>query len=340
MKTDFSKPAADIRQELDIRQATNRKQFERQRQASELLKDGTKRTHCLLCGAGLEGEHFTHRSLPFIQCRHCHHVQSCGLPPPGYPPLDFSTVYPRLTPDEYQDRKARIYQPKLAWALKALEEYGLHREQLAAMRWLEMGAGAGYFLSALQDAGFSRFAGLDADGELVKIARAFVNPDKVFVHDGDLASVLSEYPAEIYVAFFVLEHISEAAAFFEALGQLPRGTFFLFSVPVFGFSCLLENVFAKDYARNLDGVIHTQLYTDQSISHALNRADFQIIRQWVFGQDATDLIRLLISNLEGLYPNTMFEQIKNRCLPLQDPFQNCLDRQMLSDQRHIIAVKR
>ncbi len=72
----------------------------------------------------------------------------------------------------------------------------------------------------------------------------------------------------------------------------------------------------------------------------MNIADFEQIGQWVFGQDAEDFSRFILSSLRDNYPDDLFEEASTNLLDLQDPLQQLFDVNHLSDQRHIIAIKR
>jgi len=287
----------------------------------------------------MQGELFNHREIPVIICAICGHVQTRLQPPPGYPDYEFAQVYPKLSAEQYADRKKRIYTPKLEWILNSLADKGYKHETLAKMQWTEIGAGAGYFLSALEDARLSNIVGFDADKTLVDIANTFTAARSTHF-GGEISDAIDRYPADIYVAFFVLEHIQNAHLFYQKLRSLPQGTIFIFAVPIFGFSCLLENVFTDNFARNFDGVLHTQLYTEQSIDHAMKTAGFEITAKWIFGQDATDLTRLLINNINTKVSQDLLRHMEKDLISIQDSLQNCLDKAGLADQRHILAIKR
>jgi hypothetical protein len=326
--------------EAGIRLKEDGKRFQSQLNQTKTLLKGKKRKVCLLCGIDLRGENFNHRHIGFVVCDNCGHIQTHILPPDGYPDVKFASIYPKLNFEEFHNRKKRIYQPKLDWIIKSLEECGYSFERIKQMRWTEMGAGAGYFLSALLDVGIKNIKGFDSDHLLVEGARSHIS-DKYIVHYKDeLSEAIDAFPADIYAAFFILEHISDAKNFFSKLKYLPKGAIFIFSVPVFGIACLLENVFEQNYARNLDGVVHTQLYTDRSINYSMEISGFEIIAQWIFGQDAEDLMRFVSKNLEKKFPVSLMKRIKNDFDRLQNHLQECFDRAHLSDQRHIIAIKK
>jgi hypothetical protein len=206
---------------------------------------------------------------------------------------------------------------------------------------VEIGAGAGYFLSALDDYGVTNFAGFDSNRELVALANRRLKSKRVH-HERErlLSKAIQKYPADVYVGFFVLEHVEDAHAFFRQLKRLPKGTIFIFAVPVFGLSVLLDGAFEHNFARQLDGIVHRQLYTDESIQYGVELAGFTIVAEWIFGQDADDLSRFLLQNAKGKYSTRLFRDVSRQVMSVQDGIQQALDRARLADQRHVIAIKR
>ena len=343
IKTDYSKSLNDLGPERAERlsQKTNEK-HQIQIEISRVLRDAPPRESCIVCQTKLQGSEFVHRSIPFIRCNKCGHIQTKGLPPAGYPYYEknssFHDIYPNLNAKEYQSRIERIYQPKLDWIHSILKDR-FTKEELRLKKWTELGCGAGYFLSCLASNKYKKITGFDMDPGLVKKTDA-MTPDYVKVYHGDLHKTVSNCSADVYVAFFVLEHVLDPFKFYQQLSHLPSNTIFIFSVPLFGISSMLEGVFDHLYARCLDTVFHTQIYTEKSIEYALNIADFEQIGQWVFGQDAEDFSRFILSSLRDNYPDDLFEEASTTLLDLQDPLQQLFDVNHLSDQRHIIAIKR
>jgi hypothetical protein len=113
----------------------------------------------------------------------------------------------------------------------------------------------------------------------------------------------------------------------------------IFSVPVFGLSCLLEESFDAQYARNLDGVVHTHIFTDSSIQYGLKSSGCDLLSEWVFGQDFSDFLRLIGNNECGFNETKIHVDLFEKINSLHDEFQHILDCNRLSDQRHILAVR-
>lgn len=346
MKIDFSKPSEDIAIENLKLLNNNDSLLSRQQRILKTLAKYPQRSICLICSYSLKNAAvFKHRNIDYYFCPVCNHIQSKPQPPQEYPiklkgGISFDQIYPKLDIKEYEHRKNRIYRPKLDWILDCSQELGLERKEMINMKWFELGCGAGYFLDALADVGANYFSGVDSDIKLVNIANKMLPSPSVRQFQGSLAEVVNTNHADIYVAFFVLEHIEDTKLFLKAMYRRSAGTIFIFSVPVFGFASILESGSNCFFARSLDSVIHTQLYTDRSIKYCLKQAGYKIIAQWIFGQDSADLLRMLLITLKDKYPKLLLNDIKTKLKRVQDPIQQVLDINFMSDARHIIAVKR
>jgi len=340
----YSKPSGDLSGESRGLAAENTRLLAEQTRTAAVLAGRPERAACLLCGAGLAGAPwFDHRGVGYCRCATCGHVQTRVQPPPGYPAAvgqTFAQIYPRLDPAAYDGRSRRIYAPKLEWILSCAPVLGTSRSDLLSRRWMELGCGAGYFLHALQHAGAEDVAGLDASEALVQAGNAMLARPAAHHSTADLAEAVAANPADIYAAWFVLEHADDPRPFWSALAAKPAGTLFCFSVPTFGFATLLEGALPGLYARNLDSILHCQLYTDRSIAHALAGAGYEVAAQWVFGQDSLDLRRLLAVDLGERCAPELLAELAPALDALTDPIQSAIDRAGLADARHIIAVKR
>ena len=201
------------------------------------------------------------------------------------------------------------------------------------MSWMELGSGDGTFLSSLQDTGVTDFIGFEREEALVDRSRSVVGLEKVRLSKESVGEIIRKKPAEVICSFFVFEHVEDLAEVTSNLASYPAGTILCFAVPVYGFSCILENAFPDRYARNMDAATNTQLFTDKSIDYLLDASGFSKIAEWLFGQDANDIVRLLSLSVHPRSPNA---KILSEC---RESLQIFFDKNRLSDQRHLIAVK-
>jgi len=344
MQTDYSKPSADIATEADAWQLRDQEILAQQREITRHLVNAPVREKCLLCEADLDGlSLYRHRQTDYVFCGNCGHLQARAQLPAGYPHAfagnGFEAIYPRLDEQAYVSRRDRIYMPKLEWALSRMTEAGRNEEKALRSSWMEIGCGAGYFLSALFAKGVRDARGLDENADMVAVTNERCGDGCAQV-TRDLFADIEACNADILVAFFVLEHVEDACRLWRILGEKPSGTIFLFAVPTFGFSTALEGASDSFAARNLDSVIHTQLYTDHSIDYALNMAGYDKAAEWLFGQDAQDLCRLLARSIPRTFDGTLHEELSAKLSRLIDPLQSAVDHARFCDARHVLAVKR
>ena len=338
--TVYSKPPGDVGGHTSRLIADNHLLLDRQIRIAKALQDCPPRTTCLLCDAPLaNARKFSHRQIDYKVCDRCEHVQCAAVPPENYPGIeqDFSDIYRPLDVKAYEARTASIYAPKVAWALQAAAEAKLG--DLRENSWLELGSGAGYFLHALQQAGARKIGGLEAEKALVDQAAQALGAPLVKHFHGSLPDAVSQSTAQIYTAWFVLEHCFCLKEFFQAMEKKPKGTLLLFSVPTFGFATLLECAVADHYARHLDSVLHLQLFTDASIRYALDSAGYDLTAEWIFGQDSDDLYRLIVNGIRGKMPAALSAREELRLQAAMAEMQSVIDRTRLADARHILAVK-
>ena len=93
------------------------------------------------------------------------------------------------------------------------------------------------------------------------------------------------------------------------------------------------------YARNLDSVFHTQMFTSESIEYGLQRAEMELVSEWVFGQDSVDLLRCILKEIEHSYSSEFLSSVKGKLEPLVDSLQGVFDKGHFADARHILAKR-
>ena len=341
MLTTYSKPPTDVAIHTARLIGDNAELLKIQTRIARALSGRPERDCCVLCSEAIaSAPRFSHRQVPYRVCQTCGHLQCALLAPAGYPyeEQDFSSIYRPLDQAAFADRTARIHTPKLQWALQAGLAAGLG--DLGRRHWIELGSGAGNFIDALRKAGVDQALGLEAEPRLVEQAVLRLGAPLVKAFEGSLAEAMATHPADVYAAWFVLEHCFDLPALLAALRQRPSGTLFVFSVPTLGLASLLEFAFPGHYARSLDSVLHLQLFTDRSIRYAMDMAGYDIAAEWIFGQDADDLYRAVTVQMAQLDPFAALRTDVGRLLAAVPAIQEAVDRSRLADSRHVMAVRR
>lgn len=339
-KIKYSKSSTDIKNEFKIFLNEDSNILKAQIESSKLLNKLPNRKNCILCGTKIEkSKFFMHRNSKYITCNNCGHTQSlsdASLLDKKKISNSFSKIYIPEDNKSYLSRRDRIYDPKLNWVLSELNYIPIIKKKLKNLKWLELGCGAGHFLSSLKKNGFRNYIGIDSNKDLIKTAQSKCGQNKAIKSDNFL-DFIEKSDAEIYVSFFVLEHLDNPKSFWEMMRKKPKGTLFFFSVPTFSFSTLLESLFENYSARSLDNHVHTQLYSDKSIDYIIKKSGYSKRAEWLFGQDSMDLYRLLFINKN---PKSPTSSMLNKTINLLDEIQIIFDKNRMCDSRHILIEKK
>jgi len=343
MKTYYSKSLSATFGRQASFLAKNDELVARAAQATAALCAMPARTHCPLCaGTAPQAQDFVHRGAAYFRCPRCGHIVSCN--DPSFLEQDeeqFAKVYPALRGEEREARRLNVYQPKLDWVLESCRrELGRDRQHMLAGQWLEIGCGEGFFLEALQRSGAEHVSGVEADTIMAGRCAGLLGADCVDVSHRPLACEIRERRFDVLAAWYVLEHVPDLHSVAQALASVPAGTLFCFAVPMFSLSVVLESACHGHFARTLDNDIHTQLFTDDSIDYFLHSAGFEKVSHWVFGQDVIDLGRIIRNGIAGSYSEDMAAGVCSMLSEAYEELQGVVDRHLMSDSRHVLAVKR
>lgn len=163
---------------------------------------------------------------------------------------------------------------RLAGLLFSIDRCPAVRLVKPGMRALEVGCGAGHFLSLLQERA-AELHGLDNSEEAIRLAQG--RSPAVRLHRGTVLS--AGYGAstfDIVWSFHVLEHVEEPSAFLHELARVlkPGGTLLL-RVPN---ADSLEAALAGPAWFHFDWPFHVMHWNERSLRVALERAGFTRIR--------------------------------------------------------------
>jgi SAM-dependent methyltransferase len=254
------------------------------------------RTHCKLCQAPLPATDFTSHGIGYTFCTSCSHLNGNHQDTSAFVEQLYIADAGREYSDNYIDdnfvqRTQDIYVPKIEFLLESVPP-GPHR-------LLDVGCGAGYLVYA----GLLR--GLSASG--IDVAHAMIDfGNRQIAHFADSSPLryvderafyesIVTCKADIISAIGVIEHLREPHEFFKAFAA-SRASHLYYSVPMFSFSVILENVFPEVFPRHLSGG-HTHLFTEDSLRRMNSLIGVQPVAEWRFGTDFTDLYRSVLISL-------------------------------------------
>ena len=239
---------------------------------------------------------------------------------------------------QYERRVAEIYLPKASFLRDALTEAGADVTALS-----DFGAGAGYFMVAAKQCGFSQVTGYEPSETMVNMGVAMMKDQSLHPMEmSNMVSTIRECESPVVSFIGVLEHIQSSREVLQAICDNDRIQYIFFSVPLFSQSVVLESIFTEIMPRHLvSGNGHTHLYTEQSIQHFCNEFGFQRLSEWWFGLDITDLYRSVLISLDKANPqSSILSTYWNQSFrPLIDGLQRVLDEAKCCSEVHMVLGK-
>jgi hypothetical protein len=300
------------------------------------------RTHCKNCTRPLSGCDFESHGVPYKLCPTCQHLNGMHQETEEF----FYEVYHRdagksysgaYKADDYAERLRTIYRPKAAFLRESLASIGVDS---AGMSVCDFGAGSGFFVSALRDAGFDA-RGFEVSSVQVEFANQTLGQELLATFDPSATtSMLAENESRVLSLIGVLEHVPAPREALRAIRNNRSIEYVYFSVPLFSLAVYFEILFPGSFNRHLGGA-HTHLYSTRSIEHFCREFGFELRSQWLFGTDVMDLYRHCQTSLsQHDVSDTAIESFQQMLAPLIDPLQLCLDKASISSEGHFLIAKK
>ncbi|MGI9539751.1 MAG: class I SAM-dependent methyltransferase [Miltoncostaeaceae bacterium] len=264
------------------------------RAARELHSDGgADWPSCPCCGAPPSDEPVAHvAGVSYAGCAACGHA-FLARPEPAVLTERFrasdqiAAVY--TDPAAAAFRMRCVVEPKLEWAVEAARRAS-GREPASV---LEIGAGAGHFVSAARSRGL-RAEGYEVNESCCGFAReelgvSLRNVDVLDAEDGG-----ERY--DIVTLWGVLEYVPDPVAVIgRASGWLASDGLMVIEVPrVESLSTGVQRLMPDHVARHMSPASHLNVFSDASLATALWAAGLGARDAWYFGMDAFELASQLV----------------------------------------------
>lgn len=306
-----------------------------------------RRTKCKNCDGPIEFSEessFSKLDVQYSFCMRCGHLNGahedtnafCSELYADNGGENYAATYLAASQSAFQERVSEIYVPKAQFLRDALAELGEKPSRL-----IDIGAGAGHFLSAAILSGFTDAIGYEPSKTLVTHGNAMIGQQRLIQHElSDLVLIIKKAEAQVVSAIFVLEHAQSPRSVIQALSENEKIKFVYFSVPLFSPTVLFESVFPYVMPRHLVAG-HTHLYTERSLRHLFDEFGLTPVAEWWFGLDFGDLYRSLLVSLDKAeMPNVpLREYLTKEFLPLVDRLQNVLDMAHQCTEVHMLLGK-
>lgn len=302
-----------------------------------------KRKNCKICANQLNDKpDFIKQKVPYVICRTCGHLNGCHQDTDLFCAklytegggVEYARNYTTDDFDAYMKRRDAIYLPKAEFLLEALVTEG---EDTDSLRFADMGAGAGYFVSALHDLGYPETKGYEVGQAQVDLGNFMLSKQCLDVIEiGQIIDLCASLEVDVISLIAVLEHVQDPRAVLQAIRANTSVRYFYFSVPMFSASVFNEMVFPNVFPRHLS-MGHTHLFTRQSISHFSKEFGFTPVAAWWFGTDMMDYYRSVSVALEaGPCTSGIVEAWRDEFEAVLDACQLAIDRERRSSQVHML----
>ncbi|WP_425403013.1 class I SAM-dependent methyltransferase [Hwanghaeella sp.] len=307
-----------------------------------VYKQQPLRKTCKCCDAPLSGASFTKQEIAYTICDRCGHLSGahedtdafCAAVYTAAGGADYAKTYTAQDREAYRSRVSGIYAPKAEFLGEALTEQG---EDPASLRYADFGAGSGYFVAAMRDAGWTSSTGYEVSSVQTNLANQMIAPGAVVQHElDDTVSMAGEIEADVVSMIGVLEHVQHPRDILAALKRNPNVRYFFISIPLLSTSVVLESIFPKVFQRQLSAG-HTHLFTEKSIDWVCREFGLERAAEWWFGTDMVDLFRSVLVELErNSETRDLSPMWRETIVPMIDDMQMLLDRRKLSSEVHML----
>ncbi|KAA5597159.1 methyltransferase domain-containing protein [Blastochloris sulfoviridis] len=321
----------------------NGKWLERALKYAAIYTAQPRRTHCKICNAPLPGTpSFVKHTIPYVICTRCSHLNGmhedsdafCEAVYTSDEGKDYAEAYSSADAAAYVRRRERIYEPKARFLLDVLRH---ENKDPAALRYADMGAGAGYFVAALQELGLTQVAGYEVGQAQVALGN-WMMPSAPLSLIGlkDTLGLCREIPADVMTFIGVFEHLQNPREILGAVRSNPAVRYVYICVPMFAPTIYNEMVFPQVMPRQL-AVGHTHLFTDASIRNMEAEFGLERVGAWWFGTDMMDYHRsVLVSLAQTPGQAGMIEPWREQFEDILDDLQLVIDKKRKSSQIHAV----
>ena len=326
----------------------NDEHIKAQKKISSIYAQQPIRLFCKNCNSALKAEHdFVKSNIKYKICNICTHLNGahedtnefCKAVYTRDEGKDYAQAYKASDVESFEYRLSSIYIPKAEFLYTSLTNSGIDPHK---MKYLDVGAGSGYFVGALSKIGLKNISGSEVSKYQVDFGNKMIGSNYLSVHKIDgTNSLLQNTNANVVSLMGVLEHLQDLRSAMECIKNNKEVEYLYISVPLFSLSVFLEMVTTNAFHRHLTGG-HTHLFTKDSLKYLANEFEFDIVSEWWFGADIADLYRHIIVDMKknNQCSEELIESFQSMISPLIDSMQLELDKKHRSSEVHLLLKKK
>ncbi len=318
----------------------NQELLEKSIKQNTLYASQPKRYLCKICEFPLPNSlDFHSHGVDYVFCSKCSHlngkfedtqefIDKLYISDAG---SDYSNNY---IDKDFHKRTNDIYIPKVDFLISSLppKKYEI----------LDVGCGSGYFILAALLRNLSA-TGLDVSQKMVDFGNQQISnhlniEPLSFENEQGFYNSIIKSNANVISVIGVIEHLRKPRKFFEAFIK-SKAQYIYYSVPMFSFSVILENIFTEVFPRQLSGG-HTHLFTENSIKEMNELIGVKSLAEWRFGTDAIDLYRQTLVTLQkNKSSQKLIDYLHGGFGQKIDEIQSIFDRNHFCSEIHCVAEK-
>ena len=309
---------------------------------NKLYNQQEERLNCKNCAYKLGKVDFKKLYVEYSVCLNCGHLNGKHEDSDSFlskiykeeKGTDYAKVYNSKDSNTFISRTKDIYVPKAMFLKESLLNFGLHPE---ALSFADIGAGSGYFVSAMKNVGLKKIKGYEVSEQQLNLGNSMIGEEVLFHMDMDHSlDLIKEIEVDVVSMIGVLEHLKHPRDVLNALSKNKNVKFFYISVPLFSITVFFEMIFPKVMNRQLSGA-HTHLYTEESLEYMANEFNLDRIASWWFGTDMMDLHRSISVSLSNeKYETNIIKLWQDKFSPMIDSLQLELDNKHMSSEVHML----
>jgi hypothetical protein len=340
----YGKPIEDILDHKTHFWKNNDAELEKRRQVAEVYSSQPERVSCKICCEDIENTkgQFEKMGVEYRICGECGHLNGLYEDTEEFVDflysddggVDYSGGYIEETRKEYQSRVSDIYLPKAEFLYDTLRD---EEEVPTELTYADLGAGAGYMMTALENQGAQDVEGYEVSASQVRHAKA-VN-EELDIHkteQAEIYNIAKTVEADVITMIGVLEHLRYPRDMVQSLDDNPDVEYVFCSLPMFSPSVFFEMVSSSVMPRQLTSG-HTHLFQDSSIDELCDLGNFTRQSEWWFGQDMIDMVRLVeVSTRKQSASDETVQHWKDISYDMIDDLQEIMDRKHRSSECHIL----
>ena len=311
---------------------------------NELYRKQPTREFCKICSNKLGDIDFYKNKIGYIFCNNCGHLngerQDTNEFIDQLYSLDggsnYAQKYSSVDRIEYKDRVNKIYTPKAKFLIESICEKSSFSK--SEFKFCDIGAGSGYFVSALNNSGVDivNLSGLEVSEVQASYANMMLGQNiikKIGIRN--MLTEIKNIDANIVSLIGVLEHLQNPFEVIEEIKSNKNIEYLFISVPLFSPTVLFEMIFTGVTDRHLTGS-HTHLFTEQSLSWLENTFNLDVVSSWWFGMDIFDLYRSMIITFKDENSANLPKIFSDYFVDIMDDLQLVLDKKHRSSEVHIL----